>query len=323
MTRAKDISKILTDADISGNIDVDGVTNLDVVDIDGAVDMASTLNVSGVLTANAGIKVDNITIDGTEIDLSSSSFTIDSAANITLDCGTGEFLFNNGGNGNLLKIQADSSNVNFIGMVQDKDLVFKGNDGGSGITALTLDMSDAGTAVFNNRIRGADASDGSPTYSFTNDTHSGMFSAGNDLIGFSTGGTERVRIHTGGNVTLRTQGTKVAAANSVSAYCVVDLSQNFKLRGNASFNVGSVTRHGTGDFTVNFSSGMADANYAVVGSSIGAVNTDGVVITGLGGSDHYRATGSQRMNCRYAPNNSVLDADGLSVIFVGRDDDHD
>ena len=50
MTRAKDISKILTDADISGNIDVDGVTNLDVVDIDGAVDMASTLNVTGALT---------------------------------------------------------------------------------------------------------------------------------------------------------------------------------------------------------------------------------------------------------------------------------
>ena len=48
MTRAKDISKILTDADISGNIDVDGVTNLDVVDIDGAVDMASTLTVTGV-----------------------------------------------------------------------------------------------------------------------------------------------------------------------------------------------------------------------------------------------------------------------------------
>ena len=47
MTRAKDISKILTDADISGNIDVDGVTNLDVVDIDGAVDMASTLKVGG------------------------------------------------------------------------------------------------------------------------------------------------------------------------------------------------------------------------------------------------------------------------------------
>jgi len=44
MTRAKDISKILTDANISGNIDVDGVTNLDVVDIDG------TLNVAGETT---------------------------------------------------------------------------------------------------------------------------------------------------------------------------------------------------------------------------------------------------------------------------------
>jgi hypothetical protein len=55
MTRAKDISKILTDADISGNIDVDGVTNLDVVDIDGAVDMASTLGVTGIITTNGGI----------------------------------------------------------------------------------------------------------------------------------------------------------------------------------------------------------------------------------------------------------------------------
>ena len=35
--------------DISGNIDVDGTTNLDIVDIDGAVDMASTLTVAGVV----------------------------------------------------------------------------------------------------------------------------------------------------------------------------------------------------------------------------------------------------------------------------------
>ena len=46
---------------VSGNIDVDGVTNLDAVDIDGAVDMASTLQVDGAatftteITANGGI----------------------------------------------------------------------------------------------------------------------------------------------------------------------------------------------------------------------------------------------------------------------------
>jgi hypothetical protein len=40
---------------VSGNIDVDGTTNLDVVDIDGAVDMASTLTVAGEITANGGV----------------------------------------------------------------------------------------------------------------------------------------------------------------------------------------------------------------------------------------------------------------------------
>ena len=39
--------------DISGNIDVDGTTNLDVVDIDGAVNMATTALVTGVLTTTA------------------------------------------------------------------------------------------------------------------------------------------------------------------------------------------------------------------------------------------------------------------------------
>ena len=38
--------------DISGDIDVDGTTNLDVVDIDGAVDMASTLQVDGSITSS-------------------------------------------------------------------------------------------------------------------------------------------------------------------------------------------------------------------------------------------------------------------------------
>ena len=46
--------------DFNADLDVDGTTNLDVVDIDGAVDMASTLQVSGLITASA-----NITMAGT------------------------------------------------------------------------------------------------------------------------------------------------------------------------------------------------------------------------------------------------------------------
>jgi len=46
-----------TSLDISGDIDVDGTTNLDAVDIDGAVDMASTLQVDGAITSSAGATI--------------------------------------------------------------------------------------------------------------------------------------------------------------------------------------------------------------------------------------------------------------------------
>jgi carbon monoxide dehydrogenase subunit G len=61
------VAGVLTGAslDISGNIDVDGVTNLDVVDIDGAVDMASTLAVAGVLTGASLDISGDIDVDGT------------------------------------------------------------------------------------------------------------------------------------------------------------------------------------------------------------------------------------------------------------------
>jgi hypothetical protein len=45
--------KVQDDLTVTGDIDVDGTTNLDVVDIDGAVDMASTALVTGVLTTTA------------------------------------------------------------------------------------------------------------------------------------------------------------------------------------------------------------------------------------------------------------------------------
>ena len=48
------VAGVLTGAslDISGDIDVDGTTNLDVVDIDGAVNMASTLSLGGDISMN-------------------------------------------------------------------------------------------------------------------------------------------------------------------------------------------------------------------------------------------------------------------------------
>ena len=57
---------------------------------------AATFN--STVTANAGVIVDNITIDGAEIDVSSGSLTIDASVNIILDADDGGHIrFKDGG----------------------------------------------------------------------------------------------------------------------------------------------------------------------------------------------------------------------------------
>ena len=86
---------------------------------------------------------------------SSNDFTVDSGADIILDADGADIKFKDGGT-DILSITNNSTDVDFTVATQDKDINFKGDDGGSGITALSLDMSDAGTAVFNHDIRIAD-----------------------------------------------------------------------------------------------------------------------------------------------------------------------
>lgn len=176
--------------DISGDADIDGTTNLDVVDIDGAVDMASTLGVSGVVTANAGVVVDNITIDGTEIDLSSGDLTLDVAGDIILDADGGDVKVSDGGT-HVGSLSNSSSDFVVTSAVQDKDIIFKGDDGGSAITALTLDMSDAGNATFNGTAQVAAGTVSLPSLSFSGDPNTGLYSGGADNLSFAVGGVAR------------------------------------------------------------------------------------------------------------------------------------
>ena len=70
--------------DISGDIDVDGTANLDVVDIDGAVDMASTLTLAGNADFNGNLDVDGTTdLDTTNV---VGAFTV--TGDVTLNDGS-------------------------------------------------------------------------------------------------------------------------------------------------------------------------------------------------------------------------------------------
>ena len=80
---AVDMATTLTlagNADFNGDLDVDGTTNLDVVDIDGAVDMASTLQVDGAITSSS-------TINGVGIKFNVTNFS--NSLLISNDAGTG------------------------------------------------------------------------------------------------------------------------------------------------------------------------------------------------------------------------------------------
>jgi hypothetical protein len=110
---------------------------------------AATFN--GAITSNAGVIVDNITIDGTEIDLSSGSLTLDVAADINLDAGGSGINFLVDGT-QIGAFENDSQDFVIKSNISDKDIIFKGNDGGSTISVFKLDMSEAGAAIFKNDV---------------------------------------------------------------------------------------------------------------------------------------------------------------------------
>jgi len=95
----------------------------------------------------------NIELDGgnKKIKVDSGDLTLDVPGDIILDADGANVTFKDGGT-SILDISNSSSDAVITSSVQDKDLIFKGDDGGSAITALTLDMSAAGAATFNGAV---------------------------------------------------------------------------------------------------------------------------------------------------------------------------
>jgi len=85
-----------------------------------------------------------------EID-SGSTITLDATTDIVLDADGGDVFFKDGGT-TIATLTNSSSDFLITTGVQDKDFIIKGDDGGSAITALTIDMSAAGAATFNDKI---------------------------------------------------------------------------------------------------------------------------------------------------------------------------
>jgi len=134
----------------AAGINITGDTDTDTLTVSGNATVGGTLGVTGVVTANAGVVVDTITIDAGQIDQSSGDLTLDVAGDIILDADGDNIWFDAAGT-RFFSVSNVSSDVYIGAEVADKDMLFRVNDsdGGGAITALTLDASAAGAAAFN------------------------------------------------------------------------------------------------------------------------------------------------------------------------------
>ena len=148
---AVDMASTLTlagNADFNGNLDVDGTSNLDAVDIDGAVDMASTLTLAGNADFNGDLDVDGTSnLDAVDID-----GAVDMASTLTL-AGAADF------NGNLdVSGTTDLDTTNVVGTltvtgdIAADNVTINGNTVSTSSGNLTIDSSGGTTTIADNAV---------------------------------------------------------------------------------------------------------------------------------------------------------------------------
>jgi hypothetical protein len=123
-------------------------------------------------------------------------------------------------------------------------------EGGAEVARFNADaqfVAAAGTALL-------------PVITTTGDVNTGMWFPAADTIAFSEGGVESMRLDASGNLLFNSGYGSVATAYGCRAWVNFNGTGTVAIRGSG--NVSSITDNGTGDYTVNFTTAMTDANYA-------------------------------------------------------------
>ena len=156
-------------------------------------DILGDVGVGGVVTANAGVVVDEMTLDADTL-TATDDFIIDAAGEIVLDSATGITQYKDGGT-EFLRITESSGDIVIQSVIQDKKIFFSGDDGGAGVNALVLDMQNAGAATFN-----TDVILGNAKAILFGDGSTRIIGDGSaETIKFFTSNAEKVRIAASGN----------------------------------------------------------------------------------------------------------------------------
>jgi len=209
---------ITADNSTPGALTVNGrLTTTGIIDINGQeliLDADADTSFTSDTDDQIDIKIggaDIYTLTASSFDFNGKELILDADADTSFTSDTDDQIDIKIGGTDVMQMTNSSSNFVFKNPVQDKKILFNGNDGGSEITCLELDMS-TGNVVIRNQLTVRDAivvnkSDGSDTVGF-------LFNSGNDFVVrnfqssgvliFNTGATERMRIDSSGSLLLGT-----------------------------------------------------------------------------------------------------------------------
>ena len=201
-----------------------------------------------------------------------SDFTIDVGGDIILDADGAEVILADGGT-QFANLKHNLGDFEIKSLVQDKDIKFIGNDNNSDVTALSLDMSDAGAAYFNSWIYTSGGGIGRDAHNVID------FTTDNSIL-FRTNNANRLRLDQSQFYPVTSDG--VALGSGTNMFSDLFLASGAVVN----FNNGDVTMtHSSNQLEVNGGNFVVQSNIECNDLDIGGTATgDGSGLTDLNGS---------------------------------------
>jgi len=277
---------------VGSNIIVGGtVDGVDIAARD-AVLTSTTTTANAALPKAGGTMTGNIS--------HASDFTLDMGGEINLDADGGKVRFKDAGTEIGRVVIDNNQDLEIVASIDDKDIKFRGSDGGSNITALTLDMSSEGSLVVNSNVKYPD--NGKAIFGAGGDLQ--IFHQSSDniskIVDSSSSGIFKIL---GDSVRIRSSDDSKASANFDAAGAIELHHNNSKKLETTS---GGVTV--TGTLSATTISGALSGNISQFTNNSGYVTSSGVtsVATGNGLSGGtITSTGTLTMSGSFSGNFSA------------------